>query len=75
MTTWPTTGNCFRVWLQTLPKWHQSGTPWLFLHTPDIAYAPTLVDTLWSDLRTALPAAGNAPSIPQQSSLSDILLS
>ncbi len=58
----------FRVWLQTLPKWHQSGTPWLFLHTPDIAYAPTLVDTLWSDLRTALPAAGNAPSIPQQSS-------
>jgi uncharacterized protein YecE (DUF72 family) len=30
----------FRVWLQTLPKWHQSGTPWLFLHTPDIAYAP-----------------------------------
>lgn len=27
----------FRVWLQTLPKWHQSGTPWLFLHTPDIA--------------------------------------
>ncbi|CAM3573025.1 DUF72 domain-containing protein [Klebsiella variicola] len=59
----------FRVWLQTLPKWHQSGTPWLFLHTPDIAYAPTLVDTLWSDLRTALPAAGNAPSIPQQSSL------
>lgn len=23
----------FRVWLQTLPKWHQSATPWLFLHT------------------------------------------
>ncbi|HBQ7502198.1 TPA: DUF72 domain-containing protein [Klebsiella pneumoniae] len=59
----------FRVWLQTLAKWHQSGTPWLFLHTPDIAFAPALVDTLWGDLRAALPAAGNAPSIPQQSSL------
>ncbi|MFH7116298.1 hypothetical protein ACHWGW_21375, partial [Klebsiella pneumoniae] len=43
--------------------------PWLFLHTPDIAFAPALVDTLWGDLRAALPAAGNAPSIPQQSSL------
>lgn len=59
----------FRVWLQTTAKWHQSGTPWLFLHTPDIAFAPALVDTLWGDLRAALPAAGNAPSIPQQSSL------
>ncbi|MBD3708386.1 DUF72 domain-containing protein [Klebsiella pneumoniae] len=59
----------FRVWLQTPAKWHQSGTPWLFLHTPDIAFAPALVDTLWGDLRAALPAAGNAPSIPQQSSL------
>jgi hypothetical protein len=35
--------------LQTLPKWHQSGTPWLFLHTPDIAYVPALVDTLWGE--------------------------
>ena len=59
----------FRVLLQTLAKWHQSGTPWLFLHTPDIAFAPALVDTLWSALRAALPAAGNAPSIQQQSSL------
>jgi uncharacterized protein YecE (DUF72 family) len=32
----------FGVWLQTLPKWHQS-TPYLFLHTPDIAQAPELV--------------------------------
>lgn len=59
----------FRVWLQTLPKWHQSATPWLFLHTPDIAQAPELVDTLWEDLRTVLPGVGAAPSIPQQSSL------
>lgn len=40
-------------------EWHQSGTPWLFLHTPDIAFAPALVDTLWGDLRAALPAAGS----------------
>ena len=59
----------FRVWLQTLPKWHQSATPWLFLHTPDIAQAPELVDTLWEDLRAVLPGVGAAPSIPQQSSL------
>ncbi|HHL2825898.1 TPA: hypothetical protein ACQ431_004172, partial [Citrobacter murliniae] len=35
----------------------------------DIAQAPQLVDTLWSDLRTVLPEIGSAPSIPQQSSL------
>ena len=52
----------FRVWLQTLPKWHQSATPWLFLHTPDIAQAPELVDTLWEDLRAVLPGVGAAPA-------------
>lgn len=41
------------------------------LHTPDIAQAPELVDTLWADLRNALPEIGSAPSIPQQSSLSE----
>ena len=35
-TIWSIIGNCFCVWLQTLPKWHQSGTPWLFLHTPTL---------------------------------------
>lgn len=59
----------FSVWIRTLPKWTQTATPYLFLHTPDIAQAPELVDTLWSDLRTALPEIGNAPSIPQQTSL------
>lgn len=59
----------FRIWLQTLPKWSQSTTPYLFLHTPDIAHAPTLVDTLWADLRAVLPDVGPAPSIPQQTSL------
>ncbi|VFS58530.1 Uncharacterised protein [Raoultella planticola] len=41
----------FGVWLQTLAKWRQSTTPYLFLHTPDIAQAPELVSTLWEDLR------------------------
>ncbi len=29
----------FQVWLQKLAQWHQSTTPYLFLHTPDIAQA------------------------------------
>ncbi|WP_437888890.1 DUF72 domain-containing protein [Phytobacter sp. V91] len=59
----------FAVWLAKLAVWEQTTTPYLFLHTPDIAEAPVLVDTLWTDLQHALPSLGNAPSIPQQSSL------
>lgn len=59
----------FAVWLQKLAKWEQTTTPYLFLHTPDIAQAPELVDALWQALQAAVPAVGNAPSIPQQSSL------
>ncbi|MFS9605574.1 hypothetical protein Q6241_31155, partial [Klebsiella pneumoniae] len=43
--------------------------PWLLLHSQDIAFAQALVDTLCGDLRAALPESGNAPSIPQKSSL------
>ncbi|POT59351.1 hypothetical protein C3432_01060 [Citrobacter amalonaticus] len=59
----------FTDWLKKLPLWEQNTTPYLFLHTPDIAQAPELVDTLWNGLRVVLPALGSAPSIPQQSSL------
>lgn len=59
----------FAVWLRTLPQWASTTTPYLFLHTPDIAQAPELVATLWGDLRTVLPEIGPAPAIPQQSSL------
>lgn len=59
----------FADWLTKLPRWEQTTTPYLFLHTPDIAQAPELVDTLWEDLRAVLPVIGSAPSIPQQSSL------
>ena len=59
----------FAVWLTKLSLWQRTTTPYLFLHTPDIAQAPELVDTLWADLRSALPEIGSAPSIPQQSSL------
>lgn len=59
----------FRDWLSKLPLWAQTTTPYLFLHTPDIAQAPELVDTLWPDLAAALPDLGPAPSIPSQSSL------
>ena len=59
----------FTPWLEKLPQWQQTTTPYLFLHTPDIAQAPELVDTLWNTLRAALPNLGDAPAIPQQSSL------
>ena len=59
----------FAVWLQTLAKWQQTTTPYLFLHTPDIAQAPELVDALLQALQDALPGLGPAPAIPQQSSL------
>lgn len=59
----------FAVWLEKLPQWEQTTTPYLFLHTPDIAQAPELVETLWQDLSAAIPAIGAAPSLPQQSSL------
>ncbi|RLY55223.1 DUF72 domain-containing protein, partial [Escherichia coli] len=52
-----------------LAQWHQTTTPYLFLHTPDIAQAPELVHTLWEDLRKTLPEIGAVPAIPQQSSL------
>ncbi|KAA5784552.1 DUF72 domain-containing protein, partial [Klebsiella pneumoniae] len=34
----------FAAWLQKLPQWRQTTTPFLFLHTPDIAQAPELVN-------------------------------
>lgn len=55
----------FQVWLQKLAQWHQTTTPYLFLHTPDIAQAPELVHTLWEDLRKTLPEIGAVPAIPQ----------
>lgn len=59
----------FAVWLKALPQWCVNTTPYLFLHTPDIAQAPELVDSLWQDLQNALPEIGPAPAIPQQTSL------
>jgi hypothetical protein len=64
----------FAVWLQTLPKWEQTTTPYLFLHTPDIAQAPELVDTLWA-IANAVPSVGNAPLFHNNLLFSDIPLS
>ncbi|MRE42431.1 hypothetical protein GIJ60_27325, partial [Klebsiella quasipneumoniae] len=46
----------FAVWLQKLASWEQATTPYLFLHTPDIAQAPELVDALWQALQAAVPS-------------------
>lgn len=43
--------------------------PWLFIHTPDIAFAPDLVQYLWPALRQAVPQVGDAPGWPQQDRL------
>ncbi|WLI76072.1 DUF72 domain-containing protein [Kosakonia sp. H02] len=59
----------FNVWLNKLPEWEKTTTPYLFLHTPDIAQAPELVQTLWPELQSVLPVVGATPSLPLQSSL------
>nr|WP_314423266.1 DUF72 domain-containing protein [uncultured Erwinia sp.] len=59
----------FRAWLSRLPEWCQTTRPWLFIHTPDIAFAPELVRYLWPDLQNALPQLGDAPDWPQQETL------
>lgn len=59
----------FQSWLQRLPLWSQAGQPWLFIHTPDVGFAPELVRYLWPALRHALPQLGEAPDWPQQETL------
>ncbi len=59
----------FQAWLQKLPEWTASGQPWLFIHTPDIAFAPDLVQYLWPALQQAVPQVGDAPGWPQQDRL------
>lgn len=59
----------FEVWLGKLAHWQQTTTPYLFLHTPDIAQAPELVHTLWPKMQDALTGIGREPAIPHQNSL------
>ncbi|MBK4713784.1 MULTISPECIES: DUF72 domain-containing protein [Tenebrionibacter/Tenebrionicola group] len=59
----------FAPWLKKLPQWALNGTPWLFLHTPDIAQAPELAHRLWPKLREHFPTLGSAPAFPCQDSL------
>ncbi len=59
----------FQDWLKKLPGWEQTTTPYLFLHTPDIAQAPEIVHTLWPALQRVIPSLGPEPAIPQQNTL------
>lgn len=59
----------FDAWLKKLPEWCEQGDPWLFIHTPDIAFAPDLVTHLWSSLQDVIPALGPLPDWPKQESL------
>ncbi|PLV61637.1 DUF72 domain-containing protein [Erwinia sp. B116] len=59
----------FQAWLHRLPQWAETRQPWLFIHTPDIAFAPELVSALWPDLQRVMPGVGDAPDWPRQDSL------
>ncbi|XNM65099.1 DUF72 domain-containing protein [Escherichia coli] len=59
----------FAPWLEKLAKVAANHHPLPVFAHPDIAQAPELVHSLWQALQTALPELGDAPSIPQQSSL------
>lgn len=59
----------FTPWLEKLPQWETQGTPWLFLHTPDIAQAPELLLHLWPLLHANSPTIGDTPAIAQQKNL------
>ncbi|TKI08248.1 DUF72 domain-containing protein [Martelella alba] len=56
----------FQPWLERLPHWLCRHTPFLFIHTPDIAHAPSLAQALWPMLAEKLPDIGSAPVWPQQ---------
>ncbi|MFU9135995.1 DUF72 domain-containing protein [Erwinia tasmaniensis] len=59
----------FQSWRALLPLWAEQGQPWLFIHTPDIGFAPDLVQALWPTLQAMLPQCGDAPDWPQQAQL------
>ena len=59
----------FQPWLERLPAWQTARTPFLFIHTPDIAHAPRLAQALWPLLAEKIPGIGPAPAWPQQDRL------
>ncbi|WP_148052666.1 DUF72 domain-containing protein [Atlantibacter hermannii] len=59
----------FQVRLDKLALWQETTTPYLFLHTPDIAEVPELVHILWPEMQTAFAGLGSPPAIPHQNSL------
>lgn len=59
----------FDAWRQRLPQWCAAGQPWLFIHTPDVGFAPELVRALWPGLQQAVPGIGEVPNWPQQEML------
>ncbi|WP_413738651.1 DUF72 domain-containing protein [Sodalis sp. RH21] len=59
----------FKPWLEKLALWQQSRTPFLFIHTPDIGYAPRLAQHLWPLLAASIPGLGPMPPWPRQETL------
>lgn len=59
----------FQSWLKKLPEWCEQGQPWLFIHTPDVSFAPQLVQYLWPAMKASLPQLGDMPDWPHQNTL------
>ncbi|KAA9001673.1 DUF72 domain-containing protein [Affinibrenneria salicis] len=58
----------FQPWRAKLTRW-LAGSPFLFIHTPDIGDAPQLAQALWPLLTESDPSMPDAPDWPQQNSL------
>lgn len=59
----------FQPWLERLPLWQERHTPFLFLHTPDITWAPALAQRLWPLLAARIEGIGPVPTWPHQETL------
>lgn len=58
--------SLFQDWVPRLKVWQRDASPWLFLHTPDMALVSPVVEALWPLLQKACPNLGSAPVLPHQ---------
>ncbi|WP_146741243.1 DUF72 domain-containing protein, partial [Lonsdalea populi] len=59
----------FEPWIAKLAHWQTENTPYLFIHTPDIGFAPELARLLWPKLSAVLSDMPPCPHWPEQSTL------
>lgn len=59
----------FEPWIAKLAHWQTESTPYLFIHTPDIGFAPELARCLWPKLSAVVSDMPPSPHWPEQSTL------